>query len=343
MTPRPSTWQASETVGSAHVAGSDPAPVLRSETSTDWEGNHNKMPVKVHLDPDLLWQAAGKTVIITGGANGIGAATAALYNRHGASVVIADLPAAQPAADTLIPTLSHPDRAMFVPTNILDWAQMTRLFKQAKERFGPIDIVVANAAIMETAPVLDLDAVNENGELLESQEAFRVIDVNIKGTLNTLRLAMHHMRSSGGSVVMLASTSGYFGGTGVAAYVTSKHGVVGLMRACQAAAAKHGIRVNAVAPFFTPTHITASYAANWKDAGLEANTPEGVATVIVQTSLDEGSGKCTLACGSFLRELEGPRTEFMPEWVGKDVTSLMAEAGKLFESLGGYPLPKKSH
>lgn len=143
------------------------------------------MPVKVHLDPDLLWQAAGKTVIITGGANGIGAATAALYNRHGASVVIADLPAAQPAADTLIPTLSHPDRAMFVPTNILDWAQMTRLFKQAKERFGRIDIVVANAAIMETAPVLDLDAVNENGELLESQEAFRVIDVNIKGTLNS--------------------------------------------------------------------------------------------------------------------------------------------------------------
>lgn len=107
---------------------------------------------------------------------------------------------------------------------------------------------------------------------------------------------MHHMRASGGSVVMLASTSGYFGGTGVAAYVTSKHGVVGLMRSCQATAAKHGIRVNAVAPFFTPTHITASYAENWKTAGLEANTPEGVATIIMQTSLDERSGRCTLVC-----------------------------------------------
>lgn len=105
---------------------------------------------------------------------------------------------------------------------------------------------------------------------------------------------MHHMRASGGSVVMLASTSGYFGGTGVAAYVASKHGVIGLMRACQTTATKHGIRVNAVAPFFTPTHITASYAQNWKDAGLEANTPEGVANVVMHTSLDERSGRCTL-------------------------------------------------
>lgn len=281
------------------------------------------MPVKVQLDPGLLRQAAGKTAIITGGANGIGAATAALYSRHGANVVIADLPVARAAADALIPTLSRPDQVMFVPVDILDWAQMTHLFKQAKERFGRIDIVLANAAIMETAPVLDMDAVDEKGDLLESREAFKVIDVNIKGTLNSkrsgqapdlfrsrskpktgislnivpstaLRLAMHYMRESGGSVVMLASTSGYFGGTGVAGYVTSKHGVVGLMRSCQAAAAKHGIRVNAVAPFFTPTHITASYAESWKNAGLEANTPEGVATVIAQTSLDERSGRCTL-------------------------------------------------
>lgn len=105
---------------------------------------------------------------------------------------------------------------------------------------------------------------------------------------------MHHMRATGGSVVLIASTSGYFGGTGVAGYVTSKHGVVGLMRASQATAAKYGIRVNAVAPFFTPTHITASYAENWKKAGLEANTPEDVAAVVMHTSLDERSGRCTL-------------------------------------------------
>ena len=143
------------------------------------------MPVKVQLDPETLRQAAGKTVIITGGANGIGAATATLYSRHGANVVIADLPVAHSAADALIATLSHPDQSIFVPVDILDWVQMTNLFKLTKERFGHIDIVVANAAIMETAPILDLDAVDENGDLLESREAFKVIDVNIKGTLNS--------------------------------------------------------------------------------------------------------------------------------------------------------------
>ena len=106
---------------------------------------------------------------------------------------------------------------------------------------------------------------------------------------------MHHMQYSGGSVVLMASTSGYFGGTGVAAYVTSKHGVIGLMRSSQITANKYGIRINAVAPFFTPTHITSSYADNWKDAGLEANTPEGVAAVIMQASLDDNrSGTCIL-------------------------------------------------
>lgn len=93
---------------------------------------------------------------------------------------------------------------------------------------------------------------------------------------------------------MIASTSGYFGGTGVTGYVTSKHGVVGLMRSSQSTAAKYGVRINAVAPFFTPTHITSSYADAWKAAGLEANTPEGVAAVIMQASLEQKSGKCIL-------------------------------------------------
>jgi NAD(P)-dependent dehydrogenase (short-subunit alcohol dehydrogenase family) len=84
------------------------------------------------------------------------------------------------------------------------------------------------------------------------------------------------MKGTGGSVVLVASTSGYFGGTGVNAYVASKHGVVGLLRASQRAAQKCGVRVNAVAPFFTPTHITASFAGRWKEAGFEGNTPEGV-------------------------------------------------------------------
>ncbi|KAH8892588.1 dehydrogenase with different specificitie, partial [Thozetella sp. PMI_491] len=300
------------------------------------------MPSIVEPSAALLEQAAGKTVIITGAANGIGAAAAALFNTHGATVVIADLEPCRAAAEAVIKTLPYPEKARYLPANILNWAQMKDLFKVVVAKTGGIDIVVANAAIMETSPVMDVAAVDELGEPLEPVEAYRVIDVNLKGTLNTLRLALHYMREKGGSVVMVASTSGYLGGTGVSAYVASKHGVVGLLRSTKGAAQKLGIRVNAIAPFFTPTHITGSYSEQWKASGMEANTPEGVAAVIVHTALDASKhGTCTLAAGNLRRELENTRQQLLPTWMGEDVVGLMETAGKFFESLGGYPLPKK--
>ncbi|CAK7274527.1 hypothetical protein SEPCBS119000_006218 [Sporothrix epigloea] len=300
-------------------------------------------PPNIEIDPAVLATAADRTVVITGAAGGIGAATAALANENGANVVIADLPSARAAAEKLIATLAHPDKAIFVPADILHWGDMTNLFKKAVAHFGRVDVVVANAGIMETKPVLDLEAVDDNGDLLESREAFGVIDVNIKGTLNTIRLGLHTMRhnEAGGSILLVASTSGYFGGTGVAAYITSKHGVIGLLRSCQAAAKQNGVRLNAVAPFFTPTHITANFADAWAAAGLEGNTADDVARVVLQQALNPAmSGSCVLACGSMRRELEGPRAAFVEQWMGSDVTKLMGEAGKLFAKLGGYPLPK---
>ena len=104
---------------------------------------------------------------------------------------------------------------------------------------------------------------------------------------------MHAMQSnqkdaSGarGSIVLIASTSGYFGGTGVVSYISSKHGVVGLARSSQQKANEIGVRVNVVAPFFTPTYITTGYSEKWKEQGLPANTVEGVADAILATSID---------------------------------------------------------
>lgn len=113
---------------------------------------------------------------------------------------------------------------------------------------------------------------------------------------------MHYMSKprvdgDAGSIVLIASTSGYFGGTGVGAYVASKHGVIGLLRACQGVAISRGIRVNAVAPFFTPTQITAGYAQQWKDSILEANTPETVAEEIYRVSMEPTlTGECSMVC-----------------------------------------------
>lgn len=98
-----------------------------------------------------------------------------------------------------------------------------------------------------------------------------------------------------GSVVLVASTSGYFGGTGVVSYVSSKHGVVGLLRSSHTAAQRLGIRVNSVAPFVTPTFITEAYLSAWKAEGLPTNTPADVAMGILHMSLDTNmKGKCCL-------------------------------------------------
>ena len=241
-----------------------------------------------------LSNARNKTVIITGAANGIGAETARLFHRNGANVVIADLPSAQTAAQEVISSLST-ERAIFVATNILEWKDMITLFAKAKEHFGRIDVVVANAGLIESQHLFELGD-DTNGDPKEPTEHYRIIDVNVKGTMNTLTLAMHHMKQQEplpdsrhkGSVVLIASTSGYFGGSGVMAYVASKHGVVGLLRACQKTAAKNLVRVNAIAPYLTPTHMTGSFSEEWVKQGLAANTALDVATAVAATALDEG-------------------------------------------------------
>ena len=133
----------------------------------------------------FLAQFATKTVIITGGAGGIGAATAKVFNDREANVVIADIPKAKENAEILISDFSHPHKAIYVPVDITDWAQMTNLFRITLDTFGGLDTVVANAGIMESTDALDIETTDSDGDLLPSTNAFDVIDVNLKGTLNS--------------------------------------------------------------------------------------------------------------------------------------------------------------
>lgn len=108
--------------------------------------------------------------------------------------------------------------------------------------------------------------------------------------------------SSRGSIVLVSSTSGYFGGTGVVSYVSSKHAVTGLLRSSQSVAESTHIRINAVAPFFTPTHITAGFSEKWKEKALPANSVTDVAMAILQTALDTSlKGRCCMVSRCSLR------------------------------------------
>lgn len=126
-----------------------------------------------------------KTVIVTGGASGIGAQTIRTYASHGCNVVIADLPSSSSAANAVISSLPDPSRALYQPANIVNWEEMKALFRETKSKFGQVDIVVANAGLMESKGFFDFEE-DDQGELKEPSEAWRVIDVNLKGTMNSM-------------------------------------------------------------------------------------------------------------------------------------------------------------
>lgn len=139
----------------------------------------------IELDAALLSNIHGKTVLITGAVGGIGMEIVRLYSYHGANVVIADLENTRSAAEKLIATLPDPSRAIFVQANTLIWNEMKELFSIAVKTFGSIEVVVANAGVMENHMTLDVETVDSNGDLLEATEASKVIDINVKGTLNS--------------------------------------------------------------------------------------------------------------------------------------------------------------
>ncbi|KAK8098552.1 uncharacterized protein PG998_014038 [Apiospora kogelbergensis] len=310
---------------------------------------------QLHQSPGLLAKLSGQTVIITGAARGIGGAAAAAFNKHGANVTIADLPQLQETAEGLIKSLDHPERAVFMAASVMQWSEMVDVFDWTVNKFGRVDMVVANAGIMESSPVLDMQ-IDERGRPMESKEALDVFDVNLRGALNTLRLGLHYVgknplrdedgagdAGSRGSVTLVASTSGYFGSTGNAAYVASKHGMVGLLRASQKKAAALGIRVNAVAPCHTPTHITSGFDNDdMVQSGLEMNTPEMVGVAIAHAAVDDmRRGTTCLVAGKYLRELEDTRESLFPEWLGSDLTDALSQHGQYLKSIGGYRLPPK--
>lgn len=137
-----------------------------------------------------------KTVIVTGGAGGIGAQTVRTFHNHGCNVVVADLPFARQAAESLISSLSDQSRAVYHPTDITIWNDMQSLFKEANRRFGQVDIVIANAGLMESKGFFDFEGEeDENDELKESTEMSKVIDVNLKGTMNSEQLNLLGGRS----------------------------------------------------------------------------------------------------------------------------------------------------
>jgi NAD(P)-dependent dehydrogenase (short-subunit alcohol dehydrogenase family) len=205
----------------------------------------------------------GKVGVVTGGASGIGLATAQLFVKEGGSVVIADLKAerAEAAARQL------GSAAAAIGGDVTDEARVAEAVDLAVSRFGRLDCMVNNAGILgAVGPIsrTDTKAWNDTVAIL----------------LNAVFFGMKHaarvmMAQRSGSIISLSSIAGVAGGLGPHAYSACKHAVVGLTRSVSSELAAHNIRVNAVAPgtTITPLVIDAMGGGDPAQSGAAAKSP----------------------------------------------------------------------
>ncbi|WP_027718920.1 3-oxoacyl-ACP reductase FabG [Desulfovirgula thermocuniculi] len=188
-----------------------------------------------------------KVAIITGGAKGIGRETALLFAREGAKVVIGDFDE-EAGRKTLEDILALGAEALFCKVDVTDRVSVEEMVKKTKERFGRVDILINNAGITADALLTKMT----------DQQWDKVIDVNLKGVFLCTRAVAPVMIEQGYGVILNASSVvGVYGNIGQTNYAATKAGVIGMTRSWAKELGRKGIRVNAVAPGFIMTEMTA--------------------------------------------------------------------------------------
>ncbi|EJU00086.1 3-hydroxyacyl-CoA dehydrogenase [Dacryopinax primogenitus] len=285
--------------------------------------------------PSLLATLNGKVAVLTGGANGIGAATVRLLTSLGAKVIFCDLDATH--GEALASELG-PEKAIFVKADVTDYGEQYALFRTALAAWGKVDVVIANAGIIEQGNIFGLT------EDLSQPPSMAVLDVNLKAVIYTARLGVGFMRQTGGgTLVLLSSMGGFRGNPGVWVYVASKHGVYGLMRCLRSVAAPQwGISVNVICPSMTKTGMVDAIEDIWNKAALPANDASdvamGIATAATANNGDGRpgaakpfNGKALFISGSRFYEIEDNIDRLEPEWLGEQNSQ---DLFKLKEALG---------
>ena len=208
----------------------------------------------------------GKKAVVTGGTRGIGFAIVETFLKNGASVAL--FGSRQETVDKALAKLKaeNPDWDVIgMAPDLTDYAAVDAAMAKVTEAFGRIDILVNNAGITRDGLLMRM-----------AEEDFdQVLDTNLKGAFHMMRFVSRQMlKQRYGRIINMASVVGIAGNAGQANYAASKAGVIGLTKAAAKELASRGITVNAVAPGFIETDMTAALSSQARDAAA-AQIPMG--------------------------------------------------------------------
>ena len=232
-----------------------------------------------------------KVCIITGGAAGIGKATAVKFAAEGAKVVICDVN--EEAGNALAAELGND--AGFWKVNVVNRQEVQAWIDAVAAKYGRIDVLINNAGITRDSQFVKFKEGQVVGQM--SEEAFdAVIAVNLKGVFNCTQAVVPYMiKQGGGAIVSASSVVGLYGNFGQTNYAATKFGVIGMTKTWARELGKYQIRVNAVAPGFILTEMVLKMPENVL-AGMAANAPlkrlgkpEEIANVYAWLASEEAS------------------------------------------------------
>ena len=209
----------------------------------------------------------GRVVAITGGARGIGKATAEALVRRGARVAIGDLDLA--LAEQTATGLGGGSVALAL--DVSDRASFEAFLDETERQLGPLDVVINNAGIMPTTPFVE-----------ESEDSFRrQIEINLIGVIHGTQLAMARMlpRDSG-HIVNIASQAGKTGIPGIATYSATKHAVVGLSESVRGELRGRNLEISCVMPTVVNTELTAGVGQKWVKPVEATDVAEAIAEAL---------------------------------------------------------------